>query len=137
MQTVLDRRPPDTQWRVGHFGVIATVAAVTEGVPWLDQLLSTLDHRRTQLGDLLRERLPDICWHPPEATFLAWLDCHAIGPDNDACDLFLARGRVALEPGLWFGAAGAGYARFNFATSEEFLDQVTAAMAASREPSLA
>ena len=131
MAALADRLPPDTRWRIGHFGVLAAVAAFTDGGPWLDQLLATLDHRRALLADLLRQRLPMITWHPPEATFLAWLDCAALGPDNQARELFLDRGHVALEPGLRFGAAGRGHARLNFATSTDILDQATAQMAAA------
>ena len=131
MAALTDRFPPDTIWRFGHFGVLATVAAYTDGEPWLDRLLATLDQRRALLSTLLWDRLPLISWHPPEATFLAWLDCSAIGPDDHACERFLAGGRVALEPGLRFGAAGAGYARLNFATSPEILDLATARMAAA------
>ena len=109
--------------------MIATVAAFTAGAPWLDTLLVTLARRRTRLTDLLTDRLPTIRWHPPAATYLAWLDCNAIGPDNVARERFLDVGRVALEPGLNFGAAGSGYARLNFATSMDILDQATLAMA--------
>jgi cystathionine beta-lyase len=131
MAAVTGRFPADTRWRIGHFGVISAVAAFTAGEPWLDQLLRTLDHRRLLLGDLLGQRLPMLTWHPPEATFLAWLNCTALGPDNQARERFLDRGRVALEPGLHFGAAGSGYARLNFATSPDILDQATARMARS------
>jgi cystathionine beta-lyase len=131
MAALTDRFPPDTKWRIGHFGVLAAVAAFGEGEAWLDRLLATLSHRRALLSTLLRERLPTVAWHPPEATFLAWLDCSALGPDDQARDRFLDRGRVALEPGLRFGAAGSGYARLNFATSADILDQATARMAAS------
>jgi cystathionine beta-lyase len=131
MAALAGRFPPDTRWRVGHLGVIATVAAFTAGEPWLDRLLATLGHRRDLLAGLLRQRLPMLSWDPPEATYLAWLDCTALGPGNQARDLFLERGRVALEPGLRFGAVGSGYARLNFATSSDILDQATARMAAS------
>lgn len=131
MAAVTDRFPADTRWRMGHFGVISAVAAFTAGEPWLDQLLLTLDNRRLLLGDLLRQRLPMLTWHPPEATFLAWLNCTALGADNQARERFLHHGRVALEPGLHFGAAGSGYARLNFATSPDILDQATARMARS------
>jgi len=131
LAAVTDRFPPDTVWRFGHFGVLATVAAYTEGEPWLDRLLTTLDHRRALLSRLLWDRLPTVAWRPPEATFLAWLDCSALGRDDQARDRFLARGRVALEPGLRFGAVGSGYARLNFATSADILDEATARMAAS------
>jgi cysteine-S-conjugate beta-lyase len=131
LAAVAARLPADTRWRVGHLGVLAAVAAFTGGGPWLDQLLATLDHRRALLADLLRQRLPMVTWHPPEATFLAWLDCSALGPDNQARELFLDRGHVALEPGLRFGAVGRGHARLNFATSPDILDQATARMAAA------
>jgi cysteine-S-conjugate beta-lyase len=131
MAAVADRLPPDAVWRIGHFGVIATVAAFTAGGPWLDRLLATLDHRRPLLSDLLRQRLPMVTWHPPEATYLAWLNCAALGPDDRARERLLDLGRVALEPGLKFGAIGSGYTRLNFATSAAILNQATARMAAS------
>ncbi len=131
LAAAVDRFPPDTIWRFGHLGMLATVAAYTEGESWLDDLLVTLDQRRAQLGRLLAGRLPQLTWDPPEATFLAWLDCTAVGPDNTARERFLDRGRVALEPGLRFGAVGAGYARLNFATSEAILDEAVDRMAAA------
>jgi cystathionine beta-lyase len=129
MAELVERFPPDVRWRTGHFGVLATVAAFTHGDGWLDELLVELDARRTQLDELLRTRLPMIKWRPPEATFLAWLDCRALGTDDEPRDLFLSRGRVAVEPGTHFGAAGAGYVRLNFATSAQILDEATARMA--------
>src|SRR6201996_1138367 len=70
LAAVVDRYPADTKWRFGHFGVLATVAAYTEGESWLDELLITLDQRRTQLGQLLAARLPQLSWRPPDATIL-------------------------------------------------------------------
>jgi cystathionine beta-lyase len=131
MAGVVDRFPPDTRWRTGHLGVVASVAAFTDGDDWLGRLLTTLDARRAQLGDLLRERLPMVSWNPPEGTFLAWLDCAKLGADNEPREMFLERGRIALEPGLRFGAAGAGWVRLNFATSADILDEATARMAAA------
>ncbi len=135
MQATVERMPPDARWRIGHLGVIATVAAFSAGRSWLDDLLFTLDRRRSGLGRLLAGRMPGLSWEPPEATYLAWLDCRGVapqdgGPDN-VREVILEHGRVALEPGLRFGAAGSGYVRLNFATSAEILDTATAAMASS------
>jgi cystathionine beta-lyase len=131
MAAVVDRFPPDTGWRVGHLGVLATVAAYTGGGPWLDRLLATLDDRRTVLSGLLRDRLPAVSWLAPESTFLAWLDCSALGGGNDPREHFLEKARVALEPGLNFGRPGSGHVRLNFGTSVEILDEATARMARS------
>jgi cystathionine beta-lyase len=129
MAGIVEEFPPDSRWRTGHLGVIATVAAFRDGRSWLDQLLATLDARRTQLGELLRDRLPAISWHPPQATFLAWLDCSKIGADDEPRALFMDRARVAVEAGTQFGAAGAGFVRLNFGTGAEVLDEATARMA--------
>jgi cystathionine beta-lyase len=129
MASVVDRFPPDARWRTGHLGVIAAIAAFEEGEAWLDQLIVTLDRRRSELAALLTDRLPAIAWHPPEGTYLAWLDCRAMGVDGEPRDRFLERGRVALEPGLRFGAAGSGYVRLNFATSAPVLREAVDRMA--------
>ncbi|MEU3186265.1 aminotransferase class I/II-fold pyridoxal phosphate-dependent enzyme [Streptomyces sp. NPDC006923] len=118
---VTDRLPEDTRWRIGHLGVLASIAAFTEGEPWLDRLLFTLDDRRRLLGDLLRRDLPAVTWRRPEATFLAWLDCGALPTGEDTARVVLDRGRVALEPGQRFGPHTAGHVRLNFATSGEIL----------------
>jgi cystathionine beta-lyase len=123
--------PPDGRWRVGHFGVLASVAALTDGEDWLDRLLLTLDRRRAQLGALLAQRLPAVTWHPPEATYLAWLDCSALGDGDAPRQLFLERGRVGLEAGLRFGGPGSGHVRLNFGTGPEVLDEAVARMAAA------
>jgi cysteine-S-conjugate beta-lyase len=136
MDAAAKRLPPDARWRIGHLGVIATVAAFGDDGGWLDDLITTLNHRRTLLAALLHENLPMIRWAPPQATYLGWLDCRSIGADHTPRDLFLERGRVALEDGLRFGAAGAGYTRLNFATSEEILTLAVRGMAGSliRDP---
>lgn len=128
---LLSRLPDDLHWHAGHFGVLASIAAFERGEPWLDGVLRALDARRAQLDALLRSRLPQVRWHPPDATYLAWLDCTALGAGDDPHELFLTKGRVALEPGTHFGDLGGGHVRLNFATSEEILDAALAAMAAA------
>jgi cystathionine beta-lyase len=133
LAAVVARLPPDIRWRTGHFGVVATVAAFTDSDAWLYDLLAELDARRSQLGEQLRTRLPKITWTPPEATYLAWLDCRALGEDNEPRELFLSRARVGLEPGTRFGARGAGFVRLNFGTSADILDEATARMASATD----
>ena len=73
----------------------------------------------------------NITWQPPEATYLAWLDCTALGKGDAPRELFLEKGLVGLEPGLRFGREGGGHVRLNFATSADILDQAVARMAAA------
>ena len=66
---------PDELWaRAGLFGVLAGTAAFAECTPWLDRVVEALDENRRLLAELLADRLPDVGYHLPEATYLAWLD---------------------------------------------------------------
>ena len=133
MHELVRQRPVDARWRIGHFGLLASVAAFTDGREWLDALLATLDANRTLLARLLAERLPRVRWSAPEATYLAWLDCRAYGEGDEPRDLFLDHGRVALEAGPRFGAPGSGWVRLNFGTGPEILDEAVARMAAATQ----
>jgi cystathionine beta-lyase len=70
-------------------------------------------------------------WCRPQATFLAWLDCRAVGEGDAPFQRFLQRGRVAVEPGTRFGAPGSGFVRLNVGTSHELLTEGVARMAAA------
>jgi cystathionine beta-lyase len=127
--------PEEVRYRAGLLGVIASVAAFEHGDAWLDELLAALDANRALLGSLLAASLPGVGFDPPEASFLAWLDCRGLGVGDDPAAAFLARGRVALEPGVGFGAQGRGFARLNFGTSaalvEEAVRRMTVAIGAA------
>jgi cystathionine beta-lyase len=113
--------PPDTRWRVGHFGVLAATAAFASGRPWLAELAATLGQRRRWLEEVLADSLPHLPWIPPQAGYLAWLDCSGTGSGSAVADRLLTRARVAVEAGERFGAAGTGHIRINFGTSEGIL----------------
>ncbi len=110
-------------------GVAAARVAFSAGVPWLAQLLEELDRRRRELAELLESRLPDVRYRLPDATYLAWLDCRALGL-ADPHGHFLRAG-VALEPGEKFGTGGSGFVRLNFACSASLLEQAVDRMARS------
>ena len=112
--------------------VEATDAAWSEGAEWLAAVRRVLDDNRRRLRELLAEQLPGVVYHVPEATYLAWLDCRALGLGDDPAATFRERG-VELAAGPRFGAVGAGYARLNFATSPVVLEAIVGAMAG--EPS--
>ena len=112
-----------------HIGVIAHVAALRECEDWLDELLPALDANRRLLGELLAEHLPGVRYRAPQGTYLAWLDCRALGLGEDPSVAFLERGRVAVNSGPSFGSGGAGHVRLNLATSPVILSEAVARMA--------
>lgn len=114
-----------------HLGLLAQTAAWAYGDTWLDDLLDGLAANRALLGRLLAAGLPKVAWTPPEATYLAWLDCTGLGLGEDPAAVFLERGRVALSPGPTFGAGGEGHARLNFACSAAVLEEAVARLGAA------
>ena len=114
-------RLPDLSDQVGLLGVLAAEAAFVDGDAWLDAVLAQLDSNRSLLEERLAAAAPAIRWRPPDASYLAWLDCRELGLGDDPARTLLERGRVALVPGLRYGREGAGFARLNFGTSPDLV----------------
>lgn len=113
-----------------HLAVLSHAVALDEGRPWLQQVRAEIAENRVLLDRLLAEHLPRVTQQPGNATYLAWLDCTALGLDDPQAH-FLTEARVALNPGPAFGTPGEGHVRLNLATSPEILAQAISQMAAS------
>ncbi len=128
--------PPHLLGYPGILADAATVAAWTEGRPWLDAVRATLRRNRNVLVERLAREMPELRMHAPEATFLAWLDCRGLGRE-DPQRFFLEQAKVALSDGREFGAPGKGFVRLNFATSAGILDDILDRMATAVREHLA
>lgn len=131
MRAVVRRLPAETPWHAGHLGILAGQIALREGSAWRAQALSTLERNRQLLASLLAEHLPSVRYTPPQAGYLAWMDCSALDLGDDPAKAFLKRGRVAFSNGPAFGAQGRGYARLNLATSRSLLEDAVRRMKAT------
>jgi cystathionine beta-lyase len=133
LAVVGDRRAAEVlehRWEAllaSHLGILATMAAFDQGVPWLDAACAQLDENRSLLAKLAATHLPGVGYQPPEASFLAWLDCRAAGHEDPAADI-LDRGRVAVNPGQDFGEQGRGFVRLNMGTSPTLLEEIVRRM---------
>ncbi|RAO46628.1 Cystathionine beta-lyase [Micromonospora noduli] len=127
----LARVPFGVSVGTSHLGVIAHTAAFRDGGEWLDAVLTGLDDNRRLLTALLAEHLPVVRYQPGQATYLAWLDCRALGLGDDPASVFLDRGRVALNSGLAFGTGGVGHVRLNLATAPELIIEAVHRMASA------
>ena len=121
--------------KIGVLGYTGAAAAYREGDAWLEALLRYLAANRDFLVRQVRAALPGVAVAPPEATYLAWLDCRGAGlPGGDPWTFFLERGKVALNDGRTFGPGGEGFVRLNFACPRplltEGLDRMARALAA-------
>ncbi|CAI9407731.1 MULTISPECIES: MalY/PatB family protein [Aestuariimicrobium] len=112
-------------------GVVATVAAYTQGQPWLDEVLTYLDGTRVALADAIASKLPGVGHVSPQGTYLAWLETADLGLENPQ-RFFLEDAKVALTDGAACGAAGVGDVRLNFGTARpivlEMIDRMARAL---------
>jgi cystathionine beta-lyase len=113
--------------RPSRFGVDATIAAWSDSETWFDQVMRYLAGNRSLVAQWAASR-KGIGHVPPEATFLAWLDCRELGLPGSAYDFFLESAKVALGDGRDFGGPGVGHMRLNFGTSREILSEILARM---------
>lgn len=108
---------------ISSLGMHATEAAWTEGDEWLSALNCHLEGNRDLIKTFLAARLPAIRFLPPEATYLAWLDCRELGMGEALWRTILDKGELALNDGREFGPGGEGCVRLNFATSRRLLGE--------------
>ncbi|MCC8113725.1 MAG: PatB family C-S lyase [Bacteroidales bacterium] len=96
------------------FAPIATTAAFRQGNPWRQQMLEYVEENVRFVEDYCREHIPQIKPWRPQASFLVWLDCRALGLNHrELNDLFVKEARLALNDGEMFGKEGAGFMRLN------------------------
>jgi cystathionine beta-lyase len=113
-------------------GIRANIAAYSHGAPWLDELLTYLRANRDHLARALPESVPGVKVSAAEGTYLSWVDFRALDLPSEPAEYLLSKAKVALSPGIPFGAAvGSGFARLNFGTTRAILDRAIEAIAAA------
>ena len=113
--------PRHVRGGINILGLEATRAAWLHGQPWLDAATDYLRGNRDLVARRVADSLPGVRHHPPEATYLAWLDCRALRLAPSPFRFFLERAKVALSDGASFGTPGEGFVRLNFATSRRLV----------------
>ena len=128
---LIERVPKPVLYGTSAFGVLAHRAAWDGGDAWIDAVNANIAANAAHLGALLAAHLPEVGYRAPASTYLAWLDCRALGLGDDPSTAFHVRGRVALNPGPEFGPGGEGFVRLNLACSRVVLEDAVARMAAT------
>lgn len=109
---------------------IATMAAFREGEEWRQQMLRYVEGNVDYVMDYCRAHIPGV--HPvrPQASFLVWLDCRALGLTHDGLQhLFVDEAHLALNDGEMFGPGGEGFMRLNVGTQRAVLTRALDSLA--------
>jgi cysteine-S-conjugate beta-lyase len=120
---------------VSSLSLIAAQAAYSGACDaWLNAMRTMLTANRDWIVATLRDRFPLLRTTVPQATYLAWIDCHRLNlQEQTPGDFFLENARVALTKGEDFGSGGRGFVRLNFGTTSQILQEVMARLSASLE----
>jgi cysteine-S-conjugate beta-lyase len=114
------------------FCLEAVTAAYTHGEGWLEELLVYLEANRDYLCRFVEAEIPPLRVVRPEATFLAWLDCRALGLEPAQLErLLLSEARLVLNQGHTFGPGGEGFVRLNLGCPRRMLEDGLARLAAA------
>ena len=110
---------------LGHaFAFLAVEAAYTHGTEWLEQCLAYIQGNIDYVDAFLKEHAPKIKVIRPQASYLVWLDCRAMGLSQEALvDFFVDKAHLALNDGASFGEEGRGFMRLNVASPRSVIEQ--------------
>jgi cystathionine beta-lyase len=119
------------------FAYIATEAAYKNGEDWMHQMLDYVEGNILFVDKYLKENIPEIKAIIPEASFLVWLDCRALGlPQSELVSLFVNKAHLALNDGKMFGPGGNGFMRLNVGCSRTVLLQALEQLKKASQSSL-
>ena len=107
----------------GITGILGTVAAWEKCDDWFAETLDQLQVNRDLLIERFHSEMPEVALIKPEATYLAWADFKSCNLPRSPFEYLRDTGRVVGGDGANFGAGYESYVRFNYATSQDILNE--------------
>lgn len=115
------------------FSIVAILAAYRQDTRWLDSLKRYLEGNIDCVVRFFEQNQLGIKAIQPEASFLVWLDCRALGlPQDRLMQFFADEAGIILNNGASYGTGGEGFVRLNIgcpaSVVEEALRRIQAAL---------
>ena len=96
------------------FSYTPVVAAYNKGDEWLNEVNKYIAANVKYLDEYLKDNMPKIKAIVPQASYLVFLDCRALGLSQKELNNFFAeKANLALSDGEMFGKEGIGFMRLN------------------------
>ena len=113
--------------------LVATIAAYTHEPVWLEAVKRYIEGNIACVEEFFSRNGWGIRPVRPDASFLIWLDCRALGlAQAGLMDLFNEKARVVVNNGAGYGTGGEGFVRLNVgcprSVVEEALRRIGAAL---------
>jgi cystathionine beta-lyase len=107
----------------------ASTAALRHGAGWLDELLAYLAENRRWFCEQATQHLPWARITPAQGTYLLWVDCRALGLDDDTLkQRIIEQAGIVPSMGASFGPTGQGFIRLNLGCPRRYLEQALAGL---------
>lgn len=98
------------------FAMEATIAAFTNGEPWLNGLIEYLSENKSVVLEFINEKLPELKVVKSDATYLLWIDCSKITEDSaELCKYIRSNTGLYVSNGYVYGGNGKTFMRMNIA----------------------
>ncbi|GAL05528.1 MalY/PatB family protein [Photobacterium aphoticum] len=105
------------------FSILANQAAYRHGREWLNDTLDYLEANNQRLAEFVGNELTQVTYRLQESTYLAWLDCRAMGLDDAELEQRLHKAGVIPTMGYGFGDDGRGFIRLNLGCPASILEE--------------
>ena len=112
------------------FTIVSTIAAYTHEPDWLEALKRYLEGNIGRVVAFFENNNLGIKAVRPEASFLVWLDCRALGlPQAELMRRFSEDAGILLNNGASYGTGGEGFVRLNVGCPASVVDEALARIA--------
>lgn len=111
-------------WGVNAMGVEALKAAYNESEGWLEAVNAYIWENYQTLYRMMTAQMPEFPIIKLEGTYLAWVDCSALGLDSSEIDEMLkTQGHIYINHGGIYGDPGKHFIRINLACPRALLEE--------------
>lgn len=115
------------QYGQNLMGIAATTAALNACDGWVRSVMESIAQSHRMMTERLAEHVPACRVLPTDAGYFAWIDLRALKVRPQMLSYLLEQEEhIVVENGYPLGKGGAGFIRFNLATSEENIREGTA-----------
>ena len=91
---------------------------------WLEEVIQYIQKNVETVHHFIQEELPQIKMVVPEASYLIWLDCTALGlSDQELRQQLINKGKIAVSPGYSYGKGGEGFIRLNVGCTHQTVQE--------------
>ncbi|WP_086981563.1 MalY/PatB family protein [Vibrio aphrogenes] len=103
--------------------IVAATTAYQTCSDWLEELRSYLRENITQLEQFISKELSGVRFIPPQAGYLAWLDCRLLNLTDTELEERFIRAGIVPSMGISFGKEGTGFVRLNLGCPKATLNE--------------